>query len=267
MRTFNRLAFVSVAVFLLAAQALWASGDLLDRDFDRLEKARDTHLAEIERAFDVYATRVERANSTLTRIYEQLIKQYKNRGETEVADQLQRELEAITDRALTMPFPAEGLAGASNDNSENKAGGHEALINAIGPEVVNAGGRRAATAGLANYDYAVLYFTAGWCGPCRAFTPELIQFYQQNKSVGSWEVIVVSRDRSEQEFYDYLNSANMPWAAVPFARVEHSQLPQRLGIRGIPALVVLDRNGNTVITSNNGGRSKALADLLARLRQ
>jgi thiol-disulfide isomerase/thioredoxin len=252
---------------MLVGPALLASwpGGLLDRDATRLEKARETHVGEIDRAFKVYTSQVDRANNTLTRIYEPLIKQYENRGDRETAEQLQSELDDLRSKALTLPFP-EDEEGAKDKNPA-PPNSHMQLISAIGPEVINATGQRGQTSRLVEYDYVLLYFTAGWCAPCRAFTPQLIQYYNENRSLGKWEVIVVSKDHSESEFQDYLRSAKMPWAAIPYERVEPSGLSQRFQISGIPNFVVLDRTGNVVINSRSGGRDKALADFQARLRQ
>ena len=46
-----------------------------------------------------------------------------------------------------------------------------------------------------------IYFSAGWCGPCRQFTPLLSKFYaEMNKKGKKFEVVFVSRDRSQEEF-------------------------------------------------------------------
>lgn len=248
----------------LSAPGLWAgvawSDGLFERDAQRIQRAREAHEAEIGRAFETYATRVDRANTTLQRIYEPLIDRYASRGDNATADQLRAELAERLDQALKLPFPSD----EDEEESNEVADAHRDLIEAIGPQLVNARDQRAPTNRLAEYDYVMLYYTAGWCAPCRAFTPDLIQFYNENRSQGKWEIIVVSGDRSEQDFYGYLQSAGMPWAAVPFNRIQPSNLLQKYP-GGYPRLIVLDRDGNQAVRASN--RVAVLEQFRDRLRQ
>ena len=65
-----------------------------------------------------------------------------------------------------------------------------------------------------------LYFSAHWCAPCRAFTPRLLQFYQEKKAVAEddFEIIFVSSDSTSGGFATY--SASMPWLSKPFLSPE-----------------------------------------------
>ena len=54
---------------------------------------------------------------------------------------------------------------------------------------------------LADKKVVAIYFSAGWCGPCRQFTPILSKFYSEmNKKGKKFEVVFISRDRSQEEF-------------------------------------------------------------------
>jgi len=59
---------------------------------------------------------------------------------------------------------------------------------------------------------AGLYFSAHWCPPCRAFTPELAKFYK--KMTDKLEIVFVSSDEDEAQWAEYF--AEMPWLALPF---------------------------------------------------
>jgi thiol-disulfide isomerase/thioredoxin len=258
----HHVAIIFALLCLTTVQLLWAGG-LLDRDARRLEQAKQQHAGEIERALDAYRTRVERANTAVSRTYEQLINRYEARGERDVVEQLRAELEYITSRALGPASPD----GADDDDAEIPPDSHRRLIETIGPVIVNSAGRTAPSERIAQLDYVMLYYTASWCRPCRVFTPELIQFYNQNRRHGNWEIIVVSGDRSEEAYVNYLQNAEMPWAAVPYHRSEamHSLYPG-----GYPRVLVLDREGRLLHRSRlgaDGGKEELFREIQRLVRQ
>lgn len=122
-------------------------------------------------------------------------------------------------------------------------------------------------------DFVLLYFSASWCPPCRAFTPLLIDFYNVFARANRIEIVYLSSDRTLEEFNGYYGK--MPWMAVPSdpesVRIK-KELADRLQIRGIPCLVVLEvstglfitnqgrQQVQTVVGSTN--RQKAVADLV-----
>ena len=62
-----------------------------------------------------------------------------------------------------------------------------------------------------------LYFSAHWCPPCRAFTPQLIQWYNNVKKGSNgekFEIVFLSSDKDKHEFEEYFHE--MPWYAVPY---------------------------------------------------
>lgn len=124
-----------------------------------------------------------------------------------------------------------------------------------------------------------LYFSAAWCGPCKAFTPQLSGTYQKllpsagvsgvlSNLVGSvtnrgslpprFQVIFVSLDRDEKQFSEYFKE--MPWLALPYDKRDLQQyLSSKFSVPGIPALVLLDGSSGAVIST--GGRGIVAADL------
>ena len=94
----------------------------------------------------------------------------------------------------------------------------------------------------------MLYFSAHWCPPCRGFTPELASFYEAHAAAKNFEVVFLSSDRSEEEFAAYYG--DMPWLAVPLAdKATKAALSAKFEVRGIPTLILLDKEGNTVTKS------------------
>jgi len=108
-------------------------------------------------------------------------------------------------------------------------------------------------AALSNTRLVCCYFSAHWCGPCRQFTPMLVEMYDHLKNVypsHGLEIVFVSKDRDEPSFRNYFSS--MPWLSVPFSSDAGEALRRRISerfvVQGIPAFIVLDSmSGNIVI--------------------
>ena len=89
-----------------------------------------------------------------------------------------------------------------------------------------------------------LYFSAHWCPPCRGFTPQLAQFYQDGLK-DKMEIIFVSSDHDQSAFDAY--SAEMPWLALPFSkRKEKDELSELCEVEGIPTFVVFNPDGTLI---------------------
>jgi len=91
-----------------------------------------------------------------------------------------------------------------------------------------------------------VYFSAHWCGPCRAFTPKLVAFIEKLKEEGVHMPIVFgSSDNDEASFQSYFKT--MPWVAFPHGDARIEKLKAKYSADGIPWLVVLDAYGNLVL--------------------
>ena len=115
---------------------------------------------------------------------------------------------------------------------------------------------------LANKKLIAFYFSAHWCGPCRKFTPQLVEYY--NRVVAEhpeFEIVFYSHDRSPADFESYVREANMPWPAIDFAKLKGKEALTKNAGNGIPSLVLVDAGGNVISSSQNVGPQKVLADL------
>eukprot|EP01050_Picozoa_sp_SAG11_P021894 SAG11_NODE_3996_length_2115_cov_1.402282_2_plen_252_part_01 len=65
-----------------------------------------------------------------------------------------------------------------------------------------------------------------------------------------FEVVFISRDRSQPEFAAY--AAAMPWLAMPW-HAPRDSVAARFGVRGIPALVLLDGHTGAVLRDGRSG--------------
>ena len=120
----------------------------------------------------------------------------------------------------------------------------------IGPELINAAGEKVSTSSLAG-KVVGLYFSAEWCGACRAFTPELVKL--RDSAADKFEVVFVSSDRSPEAQQKYMKDYKMNWLAVPHDSPLREQLQQKYDIQGIPSLVIIDDQGNLI---TNEGRAE-----------
>ncbi|XP_050206681.1 probable nucleoredoxin 1 [Mercurialis annua] len=91
----------------------------------------------------------------------------------------------------------------------------------------------------------LLYFSAHWCPPCRAFLPKLIDAYHKTKAKDfAFEVIFISSDRDQASFDDFFSE--MPWLAIPFGDVRKASLSRKFKVQGIPMLIALGPTGQTI---------------------
>ncbi len=110
---------------------------------------------------------------------------------------------------------------------------------------------------ILNTRLIALYFSAHWCGPCRGFTPLLIEFYNYLKDqvapTHGLELIFVSSDRDEAQFHQYYQK--MPFAAIPFSdRSLAQRIKAQFGVQGIPSLVIIDSLSGRIVVSQDESR-------------
>lgn len=93
-----------------------------------------------------------------------------------------------------------------------------------------------------------LYFSASWCGPCKRFTPVLVEAYNELALKGDFEIVFVSADEDDESFNGYFSK--MPWLAIPFSDSEaRDRLDELFKVRGIPHLAILGEDGKVLSDS------------------
>ena len=103
----------------------------------------------------------------------------------------------------------------------------------------------------------LLDFWAVWCAPCIAEMPNVKKVYDTYKDKG-FDIIGISLDFDEKKLRDYLKENEIPWRQVFSGKGWNSPVAQQYGIRAIPALWLIDKDG-TLITY------QARGDVLAQL--
>ncbi|XP_062211497.1 disease resistance protein RGA5-like [Phragmites australis] len=97
----------------------------------------------------------------------------------------------------------------------------------------------------------LLYFSAKWCGPCRAFLPTLVKEYNKIKEKNSeFAIIFISSDRDQSSFDEFFS--DMPWLALPLEDERKEFLKKNFKVRGIPSLVAIGPTGQTVSKDAKG---------------
>lgn len=123
---------------------------------------------------------------------------------------------------------------------------------------------------LARKKLILFYFSAHWCGPCRQFTPKLIEYY--NRVVAAHpevELVFYSFDRSASDMENYMRETGMPWLAIDYAKRQDKQSLSKTAGNSIPALFLVESTGrllsNAVVDGKYVGPDKVLTDLDAIL--
>lgn len=65
-----------------------------------------------------------------------------------------------------------------------------------------------------------IYFSAGWCPPCRDFTPILCDFYtelvEESEPPAQFEIVFVSSDKTSDDMVEYYHDMHGDWLALPW---------------------------------------------------
>ena len=114
--------------------------------------------------------------------------------------------------------------------------------------------------------YIALYFSAGWCGPCHQFTPDLVKFYNEMKpKYPGFEIVFMSLDQGANAMEKYMNEMAMPWPAVRYSAAKSDRALTKYAGSGIPCLVLLSEKGevlsNSYVEGNYVGPHKVMGDL------
>jgi len=119
---------------------------------------------------------------------------------------------------------------------------------------------------LANKKLIAFYFSAQWCGPCRQFTPQLVDYYKRlAPEHPEFEIVFYSMDRSLFAMEKYMREENMPWPAIEFNKLKDKEVLAKNAGSGIPSLVLVDSTGKVISSTYTGsqyrGPQKVLDDL------
>lgn len=136
------------------------------------------------------------------------------------------------------------------------------LFERVSPLLVDNKGEPVDGKAVMDKPYVLFYWSAHWCGPCRKFTPQLVEFYNTHGGGEKFEVILVSHDRSEENMKAYMSKEKMPWYAIDYNKRKDAEMKKFCG-RGLPNIMLIDRQGNQLAR----GRSSVITKMKELLKK
>ena len=88
-------------------------------------------------------------------------------------------------------------------------------------------------------------FWATWCGPCIREIPSVKKTYEELNAKG-FEIIGISLDSDKDKLEDFIAKNDMPWPQFFDGKGWKTSLAQEHGISSIPAMWLVDKEGNLV---------------------
>jgi thiol-disulfide isomerase/thioredoxin len=121
------------------------------------------------------------------------------------------------------------------------------LPDLFGTQLLRADGSTVGVAALSGVPVIGIYFASPGCPACTAFTPTLIDVYNQLEDAGrSFEVVLVTLNVNNSALLAYMVDFGMPWLAVSAQTGKANALAQRYNVQWVPTLVIIDGAGRTI---------------------
>ncbi len=179
-----------------------------------------------------------------------------------------RAVQIEQDQKLSAALQAQQAQNRSRTTAPPPAGG-TLLLDSLKQKLVRCHDgttSRADGADLEKKKFVAIYYSAHWCGPCRKFTPKLVEYYNRVAPAHpEFEVIFVSEDRSHFGWESYIREMRMPWLAVDYDQMADLTTVKSLGGSGIPSLLLVDEGSHVIASSYDGDKYLGPESVLAAL--
>ncbi len=92
-------------------------------------------------------------------------------------------------------------------------------------------------------------FWATWCDPCLRAMPDLVKTYREYHDQG-FEIIGISLDKNQSQLEQYMQDKGITWQQYYDGLGWSNKMAKRFGVRGIPHIVLIDKNGIVHFNTN-----------------
>jgi peroxiredoxin len=235
----------------------------------------DPALSEDDR-FDIRHNDVERAaaakesdgEAAATAEYEKgaraLQKEFPKRPE--IMDMLlQVALNSEEQKARALLREITGTNSAASDEIKASAASRLKQLDAIGKPVAMqfaAVDGRAVDVAKLKGKVVLVDFWATWCVPCVGEVPHVKAAYDQFHAKGL-EIVGVSLDREKESLTQFIAEHKMEWPQYFDGQEEENKFARQFGVETIPALWLIDKQGNLRDINAHSGLSAKVEKLLA----
>ncbi|MBN2308684.1 MAG: carboxypeptidase regulatory-like domain-containing protein [Candidatus Hydrogenedentes bacterium] len=112
--------------------------------------------------------------------------------------------------------------------------------------------------------YVLLDFWASWCQPCRRESPQLVAVFDEFGADERFVMLGLCLDEEMETAKAYAEGAGLVWPQCFLGEWRGTSVPDRFGVEGIPAIILLDPDGRIVARDLSG---KAIAEAVRAVLQ